>query len=89
LLPWVLGGISTGTSGFFALRLFLVVLVIGFVFEWQKGALEWSSFLKCPFLASELNQRLWFFIFFLLFIKILNICIFFHKFLCISFFFLK
>ena len=43
-LPWVLGGISTGTSGFFALRLFLVVLVIGFVFEWQKGAQEWSSF---------------------------------------------
>ncbi len=30
-------------SGFFSLILFLVVLVIGFVFEWQKGALEWNS----------------------------------------------
>ena len=43
-LPWVLGGISTGSSGFFAFLLFQVVLTIGFVFEWQKGALEWSSF---------------------------------------------
>jgi hypothetical protein len=30
-------------SGFFSLILFLVVLTIGFVFEWQKGALEWNS----------------------------------------------
>lgn len=41
--PWVLGGISTGMSGFFALRVFLVVLIIGFVFEWQKGAQDWNS----------------------------------------------
>ncbi len=34
-------------SGFFALILFLIVLVIGFVFEWQKGALEWNSFMLC------------------------------------------
>jgi hypothetical protein len=39
-----LGGITTGMSGFYALRIFLVVLILGFVFEWNKGALEWSSF---------------------------------------------
>nr|ANN44641.1 NADH dehydrogenase subunit 3 [Hariotina sp. MMOGRB0030F] len=41
LLPWALGGVSTGMGGFFALSLFLVVLIIGFVFEWQKGRLDW------------------------------------------------
>ena len=43
LLPWVLGGISTGFCGFFAFVLFQVVLTQGFVFEWQKGALNWTS----------------------------------------------
>jgi hypothetical protein len=49
LLPWVLSGVRTGFSGFFAFVLFLVVLVLGFVFEWQKGALDWTSKTKCTF----------------------------------------
>lgn len=44
LLPWALGGVSTGIGGFFAQSLFLVVLIIGFVFEWQKGRLDWSKY---------------------------------------------
>jgi NADH-quinone oxidoreductase subunit A len=43
LLPWALGGASTGVAGFTALFIFLFVLTIGFVYEWQKGALEWNS----------------------------------------------
>ena len=43
LLPWALGGASTGWAGFTALLFFLFVLVIGFVYEWQKGALDWNS----------------------------------------------
>lgn len=43
LQPWVQSGVRTGFSGFFAFVLFLVVLVLGFVFEWQKGALDWTS----------------------------------------------
>ena len=39
-------------SGFFSLILFLVVLTIGFVFEWQKGALEWNSIQN-----TEQNRR--------------------------------
>nr|YP_009054593.1 NADH dehydrogenase subunit 3 [Bracteacoccus aerius]AIK29081.1 NADH dehydrogenase subunit 3 [Bracteacoccus aerius] len=42
LLPWALGGATTGWAGFTALMVFLAVLVIGFVYEWQKGALDWN-----------------------------------------------
>ncbi len=42
LFPWgvVLGEI--GMFGFVAMVLFLGILVIGFVYEWMKGALEWE-----------------------------------------------
>ena len=29
-------------AGFVAMVLFLTVLVIGFIYEWKKGALEWE-----------------------------------------------
>jgi NADH:ubiquinone oxidoreductase subunit 3 (subunit A) len=48
LFPWALGGASTGWAGFVALSVFLFVLVIGFVYEWQKGALDWNSIAKMP-----------------------------------------
>ncbi len=44
LQPWVLGGVSTGYVGFFTFVLFQVILLLGFVFEWKKGALDWTSF---------------------------------------------
>ena len=31
-----------GLAGFLAMMLFLVVLVVGFIYEWVKGALEWD-----------------------------------------------
>ncbi|WP_295759704.1 NADH-quinone oxidoreductase subunit A [Undibacterium sp.] len=42
LFPWavVLGEI--GLFGFVAMMVFLGVLVVGFVYEWMKGALEWE-----------------------------------------------
>lgn len=42
LFPWavVLGDI--GMAGFWAMMIFLAVLVVGFVYEWRKGALEWE-----------------------------------------------
>lgn len=43
LQPWVLGGVSTGVRGFFAYIFFLAVLIFGFIFEWQKGRLDWNS----------------------------------------------
>ncbi len=42
LFPWsvVLDDISA--VGFVAMAIFLGILVIGFVYEWKKGALEWE-----------------------------------------------
>jgi NADH:ubiquinone oxidoreductase subunit 3 (subunit A) len=42
LFPWtvVLGEI--GGVGFTSMMVFLAVLTVGFVYEWRKGALDWS-----------------------------------------------
>jgi NADH-quinone oxidoreductase subunit A len=31
-----------GWFGFGAMMIFLALLVIGFIYEWKKGALEWE-----------------------------------------------
>jgi NADH-quinone oxidoreductase subunit A len=31
-----------GLFGFLAMVVFLAILVVGFVYEWKKGALEWD-----------------------------------------------
>jgi NADH-quinone oxidoreductase subunit A len=42
LFPWAVVLESIGMFGFVAMMVFLGVLVIGFIYEWQKGALEWE-----------------------------------------------
>ncbi len=42
LFPWAVVIQEIGLSGFIALMFFLGVLVIGFIYEWMKGALEWD-----------------------------------------------
>ena len=42
LFPWAVVLRQIGWFGFFAMMLFLTLLVIGFIYEWQKGALEWE-----------------------------------------------
>ena len=42
LFPWAVVLDEIGTFGFFAMMVFLAVLVIGFIYEWKKGALEWE-----------------------------------------------
>lgn len=40
--PWAVVLRDVGMAGFWAMMLFLAVLVIGFAYEWRKGALEWE-----------------------------------------------
>lgn len=42
LFPWAVVLDEVGAFGFWAMMLFLLVLVVGFVYEWRKGALEWD-----------------------------------------------
>ncbi len=40
--PWAVALREIGMVGFWAMMLFLAVLVVGFIYEWRKGALEWE-----------------------------------------------
>lgn len=40
--PWAVVLDQVGPTGFWAMMIFLGILVIGFVYEWKKGALEWE-----------------------------------------------
>jgi NADH-quinone oxidoreductase subunit A len=42
LFPWAIVLDQIGTFGLLAMAVFLAVLVIGFIYEWKKGALEWE-----------------------------------------------
>jgi len=42
LFPWAVVLPEIGFFGFVAMMIFLGVLVVGFVYEWKKGALEWE-----------------------------------------------
>ena len=42
LFPWAVAFHDIGALGFWSMMLFLVVLTVGFVYEWKKGALEWD-----------------------------------------------
>ena len=42
LFPWAVALNDLGLYGFLAMMLFLGILVVGFVYEWMKGALEWE-----------------------------------------------
>jgi NADH-quinone oxidoreductase subunit A len=42
LFPWAVALDAVGAFGLIAMGLFLLILVVGFVYEWKKGALEWD-----------------------------------------------
>ena len=42
LFPWAVALKDIGAVGFWAMMVFLAILVVGFVYEWKKGALDWE-----------------------------------------------
>lgn len=42
LVPWALTLKELGLFGFISMMIFLAILVVGFIYEWKKGALEWE-----------------------------------------------
>jgi len=42
LFPWAVALKEVGMVGFATVMLFLGILVVGFAYEWKKGALDWE-----------------------------------------------
>ncbi|HLD17286.1 MAG TPA: NADH-quinone oxidoreductase subunit A [Coxiellaceae bacterium] len=42
LFPWAVALRKVGWMGFWAMMIFLAILIVGFVYEWKRGALEWE-----------------------------------------------
>ena len=42
LFPWAVALDSVGIVALAAMGVFLLVLVVGFIYAWKKGALEWD-----------------------------------------------
>jgi NADH-quinone oxidoreductase subunit A len=43
LFPWAVGASQLPVMGFWVVMAFLLIVTAGFVYEWQKGALEWRA----------------------------------------------
>lgn len=42
MFPWAVVFKELGSFGFWSMFVFLLILTVGFVYEWKKGALEWE-----------------------------------------------
>ena len=42
LFPWAIVLRELGMFGFLSMLVFLAILVVGFIYEWTKGAREWD-----------------------------------------------
>ena len=42
LFPWAVAFKDISFLGFWSMMVFLLILTIGFAYEWKKGALEWE-----------------------------------------------
>ena len=42
LFPWAVSLGNIGLFGFYSMMFFLMILTVGFIYEWKKGALDWE-----------------------------------------------
>jgi len=55
LFPWAVVLQEIGFFGFMSMLVFLAILVVGFVYEWMKGALDWEE--RCALVLPWDVQR--------------------------------
>jgi NADH-quinone oxidoreductase subunit A len=41
-MPWAVAMRDLGVYGLLVMGIFTLILVVGFIYEWKKGALEWE-----------------------------------------------
>ena len=41
LFPWAVSLSKIGFFGFFTMYFFIIILIVGFIYEWVEGALDW------------------------------------------------
>jgi len=59
LFPWAVVVNEIGLAGFLSMMLFLAILVVGFIYEWMKGALEWEEKARCRSASSPPPSTRW------------------------------
>ena len=42
LFPWAISLGNIGSLGFYSMMIFLLILTVGFIYEWKKGVLDWD-----------------------------------------------
>lgn len=42
LFPWAITLKDIGLYGYCSMMVFLIILTVGFIYEWRRGALEWE-----------------------------------------------
>ncbi len=42
LFPWAVSLEQTGWAGWLSMMIFLLILTVGFIYEWKMGALDWE-----------------------------------------------
>ena len=42
MFPWAVSFTSAGEAGFWAMMVFIAELLLGYIYVWRRGALEWD-----------------------------------------------
>ena len=56
LFPWAVSLNTIGVKGFIGMIIFLIILTVGFFYEWRLGALEWASQQPNPNKKNSYNR---------------------------------
>ena len=58
MFPWAVHFEFLSSMGFWIMMFFIILLTVGFLYEWQKGALNWNSIQNVP-TAIHLSICIW------------------------------